>query len=144
MPLKRRVPLRRKASLPPSKMLTRSTKQLTRTPLTASRKPIPFQSAKRKAAAPERRAFVAEFLAEHPMCQITFPDVWRCPNPSVDVHESLRRSAGGAIVPGEKATAQGQTFWAVCRECHEMLTNPDKWEKVIALERGWIQSRYNR
>jgi len=120
-------------------MLTRSTKQLSRTPLNASRKPIPFQSAKRKAVAPERRKFVAEFLADNPVCEISWDN---CTVRSIDVHEALPRSAGGAIVPGEQAGRQGQRFVAVCRMCHGQLTNPTALERLAAIEAGWLISRF--
>ena len=119
--------------------LKRSTKQLTRTPLNFSRKPIPRQSAKRKAVAPERRKFVAEFLADNPVCEISWDN---CTTRSIDVHEALPRSAGGAIVPGEQADTQGQRFVSVCRRCHEQLTNPTTLERLAAIEAGWLISRY--
>lgn len=104
--------------------------------LAARRTGIPRQSAKRKRLAGDRRAFVQEFLGDHRLCQVCRR------RGSRDVHESLRRSAGGAIVPGPKADAQGQTFWAVCRGCHDMLTNPTAEERDRALAAGWIQSRF--
>ena len=102
---------------------------------------IPRQSAKRKRLSGERRAFVQEFLGDHPWCQVcpNLRPTWRA---SVDVHESLRRAAGGAIVPGPKADAQGPTFWAVCRTCHDTLTSPSAEERDRALAAGWIQSRF--
>ena len=114
---KRRTPLRR-----------------SNTPL--SRSPIPRQSPQRKRLSVKRRAFVAQFLADHRLCQVCRR------RGSRDVHESLRRSAGGAIIPGPKADRQGQTFWAVCRTCHDMLTSPTAEERELALARGWIQSRF--
>ena len=68
----------------------------------------------------ERIPFVIEFLTLNPRCQI----VWdkRCQVSSRDVHEYIARSAGGAIVPGEKATEQGQIFFATCRPCHDVVT----------------------
>jgi len=119
--------------------LKRSTKQLTRSPLNFSRTPIPRQSAKRKAVAPERRKFVAEFLADNPVCEISWDN---CTTRSIDVHEALPRSAGGAIVPGEQADRQGQRFVSVCRMCHEQLTNPTALERLAAIEAGWLISRY--
>ena len=100
-------------------------------------------SRKTAAAKNERRAFVAEFLARHPTCAVcpALRATWRS---SVDVHETLRRSAGGAIVPGPKADAQGQEFLAVCRDCHDRLTNPVGEFREQAIRLGWIQSRYNR
>jgi len=119
--------------------LKRSTKQLTRSPLNFSRKPIPRQSAKRKAVAPERRKFVAEFLADNPVCEISWDN---CTVRSIDVHEALPRSAGGAIVPGEQADRQDQRFVAVCRMCHSQLSSPTALERLAAIEAGWLISRY--
>ena len=98
---------------------------------------IPRQSAKRKRLSGERAAFVKRFLGDHRLCQVCRR------RGSRDVHESLRRSAGGAIVPGPKADAQGQTFWAVCRTCHDMLTNPTAEERDRALAAGWLRSRFS-
>ena len=120
--------------------LKRSTKQLTRTPLNFSRKPIPRQSAKRKAVAPERRKFVAKMLAEHPVCIVSWDN---CTVRTVDVHEAIPRSGLGQIVPGPKATAQGQRFWALCRNCHMQLTNPTALERLAAIEAGSLISRWN-
>ena len=102
-----------------------------------------YRSKRREAASGERRAFVRAFLAEHPTCQVCpyLRPTWRA---SVDVHESLRRSAGGAIVPGPKATEQGQTFWALCRDCHDRLTNPIGRFREYALRMGWIQTKFRR
>lgn len=99
------------------------------------------QSAKRKkayAGKDGRRAFVARLLAERPWCQVgrCVPkngSLWNAR--SVDVHEKIPRSAMGAIVPGEKADAQGQVFYAVCRACHDFVHSNPKWAK----ERGWLQ-----
>ena len=119
--------------------LKRSTKQLTRSPLNFSRKPISRQSAKRKAVAPERRKFVAEFLADNPVCEISWDN---CTVRSIDVHEALPRSAGGAIVPGEQADRLGQRFVSVCRMCHSQLSSPTALERLAAIEAGWLISRY--
>ena len=118
--------------------LKRSTKQLSRTPLNASRKPIPRQSAKRKAVAPERRKFVKLMLREHPVCIVSWDN---CTVRTVDVHEAFRRGRGGAIVPGEKADKQKQRFYTVCRNCHDQLTNPTALERLVAVEEGWIKDQ---
>ena len=120
--------------------LKRSTTPLKRSPMKQTRKPIPQQSAKRKAIAPQRAEFVRALLTSHPSCQAALSGV--CTGRSTEVHESIRRSAGGAIVPGEKATTQGQTFWALCHECHEVCTNPDWMMIQILLNKGLIQSRF--
>ena len=67
-----------------------------------------------------------------------------CTGASEHVHESIRRSKGGAIFPGAKADYQGQTFWAVCEPCHDKLTNPVGAFRVLALEHGWNQSGFRR
>jgi len=121
MPLKRRAPLRRKASVK------------------RSSSPIRNVSPKRAALQRQRRNFVAEFLADNPVCEISWDN---CTVRSIDVHEALPRSAGGAIVPGEQADMQGQRFVSVCRMCHGQLTNPTALERLAAIEAGWLISRY--
>ena len=59
--------------------------------------------------APARRRFVREFLAGRE-CEAR--DLG-CFGP-MTVHEVVKRSHGGAIVPGAKADAQGQVFMALC------------------------------
>jgi hypothetical protein len=113
---------------------------LTRSPLSRSRKPIKRMSAKREAVSEERRAFVADMLERFPVCPVSWEN---CTVRTVDVHEALPRSAAGAIVPGEKATAQGQKFWALCRPCHSQITNPTALERMVAIEAGWLISRWN-
>jgi len=49
------------------------------------------------------------------------------------VHEVIKRSHGGATVPGEKADAQGQRFMAMCAFHNEWIEdNPAE-----ARKRGW-------
>lgn len=62
-----------------------------------------------------RAVFVALTLKVEPNCQIGWEG---CTGRSEDVHESILRSRGGAIVPGAFAEAQGQRFFAICRACH--------------------------
>ena len=107
------------------------------------RSPINHRSPRRQALQDDRRAFVAELLGRYPNCQVC-PYLRARPRPAVDVHETLRRSAGGAIVPGQQATAQGQTFLALCRNCHNQLTNPVGRFREYALRMGWIQSRFRQ
>ena len=98
------------------------------------RTPIRRRSAKMQAAydGPDgRKAFVRIALYRAPLCQIHE----KCSrDKSVDVHEKIPRSAMGAIVPGEKATEQGQIFFAVCRACHDYIHLHPKWAK----EKGWL------
>lgn len=78
-----------------------------------------------------RKAFVRIALYRAPFCQIHE----KCSrDKSVDIHEKIPRSAGGAIVPGEKATEQGQIFFAVCRADHDYIHDHPKWAK----ENGWL------
>ncbi len=87
-------------------------------------------SAKRAALMPARRAFVAEFLEANPACQIRGPD---CTGRAESVHEVIKRSHQGAIVPGEKATAQGQVFMAACHVDNGYVEDHPAW----ARERGF-------
>lgn len=98
---------------------------------------IPRQSAKGKRLSVKRRAFVKRFLREHPECQIQWhPD---CTGIAVDCHEALRQGRGGASIPGPTASRQGQRFWAVCRLCHDALTNPPSaLFQALAIEEGWV------
>ena len=88
------------------------------------------QSAKRKAIAPKRRQFVLQFLSEHRECQARLEGCWIG---AVDVHEWIPRSAGGAIVPGPKADAQGQCFMALCRKCHSYISDNTGWAREMGL-----------
>ena len=75
-----------------------------------------------------RRDFVEFMLREYPWCMAKLPDL--CTGRSVDVHEIVPRSAGGAILPpGGPDTwrdpAVLNQFSALCRRCHDFLTfNP--------------------
>lgn len=67
----------------------------------------------------QRRAFVREFLTENPRCQIAWDG--RCRGRAEGVHEVVKRSHGGAIIPGPKADAQGQRFMAACHPCNQAV-----------------------
>lgn len=70
---------------------------------------------------------VARILQERPFCEVHWD--FKCQRFSVDVHEVILRSAGGAIVGDEG----GQRYVSACRSCHTMITeNPNE-----ARERGW-------
>jgi hypothetical protein len=77
-----------------------------------------------------RKAFISVFLADNPNCQVKWEG---CQEGSRDVHEFIARGIGGAILPGEQATRQGQRFIAICRSCHNALDNEPK----RAYEEGW-------
>jgi hypothetical protein len=84
------------------------------------------RSKKMKERYKERVPFVIEFLKKHPKCQAHWNN--NCFEWAADVHEVKPRSAGGKIVGAD----DGQ-FMAVCRYCHQMITeNPEE-----AHERGY-------
>ena len=96
-----------------------------RTPLARSTKAIPARSRKMHAlyAGPAgRRAFRVYMLNMYPACMFELY-AKRCTRAAVDVHEVLSRARGGAILPTEKAIAQGQRFVTVCRIDHGIITD---------------------
>ena len=108
---------------------------LARRPYKLKRVAISRRSKKREAeyAGPTgRRAFVKAYLQMNRACVV---QVEGCNSLAQDIHEKIPRSAMGAIVPGEKATEQGQVFYAVCRQCHSYIHDNPKWAK----EKGWLQ-----
>ena len=83
------------------------------------------QSKKRAAIAPQRREFVAEYLASHPVCEAYLPDV--CRFEACDVHEIKTRARGGSILDPDNVVA-------LCRACHTQITGDPKW----AEENGYM------
>lgn len=77
-----------------------------------------------------RRAFVAEFLAANPWCQARLEG---CEGRSVDCHEVVRRSHGGAIFPGQEGKRETE-YLAVCRRCHTWISEHPKLAKEHGLE----------
>lgn len=90
-----------------------------KTPLKRSGK-LNQRSAKTKKIYEERRPLVERLLSERPLCEA-------CPvfaqhdekttyvrNPSVDIHEIVRRSQGGSIL-------EESNLLAVCRSCHRRI-----------------------
>ena len=98
-----------------------------RTALRPSRTPIPRMSAKRRAALPARRAFTATLPRD---CEIRSESCW---GRATSWHEKIKRSHGGVIVPGPKADAQGQVFFASCSPCQTAVEDYPAW----ARERGF-------
>jgi len=99
--------------------------------MTVKRSPIRRVSKKRAAISKERAQFVGDLIATHPRCQIGSPV---CSGGSTTVHEALKRSHGGAIVPGDKATRQGQNFFPCCRACNGYVEDHPSW----AAEKGFV------
>lgn len=119
-------------------------------------KPLPRRSAKREAVGEVRRELVASMLAKHARCQAgavilghlftldaglaVGGGTWRAVRTGLtcagegapqDVHELLRRSAGGSITDESNCIA-------VCRVCHEWIhANPAAARKL-----GLLKSRY--
>ena len=89
------------------------------------------RSRKTARASVGRRAFVATTLADRPRCEIRWDD--RCRGRSESVHEVVKRSHGGAIVPGPRAEAQGQRFVASCLPCNGAVEDAP----AEARRRGW-------
>ena len=104
--------------------LARSTTPLARTPLRR-------RSAKMEAAyagKDGRRAFVAKYLAEHPVCEV---QTIACVGRSVDCHEPLQRSAQGSITDPENTLA-------VCRPCHGYIHEHPKESG----EKRWLINKH--
>jgi len=111
--------------------------RMKRTPMKRGTKPMAQRSKKRiseYAGKDGRAAYVAQVLELYPRCQIASV---MCAGESVDVHESILRSRGGAIVPGPKAEAQGQRFFAICRDCHNWVHRNRELSEV----QGWLDPR---
>ena len=108
----RRTPLRRVTGLSRSTALRPRSRKMTR-------------------AYVGRRAFVAATLAERPRCEIAWDE--RCRERSESVHEVVKRSHGGALVPGPRAEAQGQRFVAACLPCNGAVED----HPAGARRRGW-------
>ena len=99
---------------------------LARTALAKPRKAIRVRSARMEAAyagPTGRRAFNRTLPPE---CAINSPVCW---GGARTWHEVIKRSHGGAIVPGEKATAQGQRFVAACHPCNGYLEDHPAWAR---------------
>jgi len=111
--------------------LSRGTAPLKRSPLA--------QRSKRRlrsyAGADGRAAFVSATLAVRTRCEAWSP---MCNGRASDVHESILRSRGGAIVPGPLAAAQGQRFIVVCSSCHAYIHSHRPW----AERRGLLDPRH--
>ena len=86
-------------------------------------------SPKRAAAMVERRAFNKTLPRD---CQIKSKVCWGAAS---SWHEAIKRSHSGAIVPGEKATAQGQVFWASCSPCQTFIEDNPRW----GVEHGFVK-----
>lgn len=74
----------------------------------------------------DRRKLVARLLEERPWCEAHIEEL--CSLRSVDVHEILNRSQGGAIVGGAD-----EDYLCLCRPCHSWITDHPK----EAREKGW-------
>jgi hypothetical protein len=86
----------------------------------------------------QRRALVARLPEDRPWCEVCQqlratenPDALVLP--SHDVHEVLRRSAGGDILDPANCLV-------VCRPHHDRIHRSPTW----AMERGFLKSRYGR
>lgn len=90
------------------------------------------RSAKREAAMVERRALVAQMLAEAPQCQ---GRVLCRGARAVDVHERLTRARGGDILDPVQAH-----MMTLCRPCHNWVTtHPAEAEAARLMFPSWHQ-----
>jgi hypothetical protein len=94
------------------------------------RTPLKAQSRKRRQLAPKRAAFVAQFLAKNPRCQVAWDR--NCQLAAVHVHEPLTRARGGSIT--DPANAVATCWW-----CHSQLhAHPAE-----AARRGFLRSAHD-
>lgn len=97
-----------------------------------------YRSKKKEAEYRLRRPLVAKLLDENPWCQA-------CPifakhdglmtykrNPSIDVHEIVRRSQGGSIL-------NENNLMCVCRPCHSRIGN----NVALAFELGLAKHEWD-
>ncbi len=105
-----------------------------RTALKRSTKPMRKRSKKTEARyagtdgkGEGRRAFVARILTARTTCEACGEQ------PATDVHEKLRRSAGGSITDDANVLA-------LCRPCHEWVHHHPE----AAMKRGLLESRYSK
>ena len=99
-----------------------------------SRSTTPIRKRSKRVAAlyrEQRIPLVRRLLAERPACEIAWDA--NCRGRSESVHEVIKRSHGGAIVPGPKAEAQGQRFVAACLPCNGAVED----HPAEARSRGW-------
>lgn len=97
------------------------------------------RSAKKEAEYKLRRPLVARLLAERPYCEacpvfaVYDQKVTYRRNPSVDIHELVRRSQGGSIL-------DESNLLAVCRPCHQRIGN----HPALAFELGLAKHGWER
>lgn len=103
------------------------------TPL--KRSPLRTVSKKRRKLNVKRREFTSAMLLVRPNCELRSPV---CTGRSQAIDEALKRSAGGAIIPGQLAEAQGQRFYAACHPCNTYKEDHPRW----AMEQGFTISRH--
>ena len=88
------------------------------------------RSKKRAALMPERNAFTAALIAEHPVCQLASP---LCTGAATVADEYIKRSHGGQIVPNEKSEKQGQKWFAACVLCNGYKEDHPQWAREMGL-----------
>jgi len=108
------------------------------------RKPIRRRSKKMEAKYVERRKLVARLLEERPWCercQVAVDEFYAAPTliptpilrRSTEIHELLRRSAGGDILDEDNCRA-------LCHQCHDWIHDHPKEAEA----EGWLKSRWDR
>lgn len=94
-------------------------------------KPMRRRSVKMAAEYVKRRAFVAKYLADNPLCMAHLSR--DCTGIAVDVHEVIRRSHGGALYPGQEGKRETQ-YMALCRACHDLITTNPRVARAFGME----------
>jgi hypothetical protein len=82
------------------------------------RKPIKKRSKKMTDVMKEVKKLYTIFLKSKPKCEVKSP---QCTIVSTDVHHKAGR--------GKNQIADKKTWMAVCRSCHNLIENNDKWAR---------------
>jgi len=110
--------------------LSRGTATLSRSSTLSRKTRIKPQSAKAKAKAELRSAFVKALLTKRPECQARIVEA-ACTFFADDVHEKMTRASGGDILDEDNCIC-------VCRRCHDFIHDNRKRAEAM----GLLDSRY--
>ena len=143
--------LKRSSGLSQGKGLDRSKRLEPKSELTSVKRLAPRSEKTKKLYEEERVPIVKKLIAERPICEAC--DIFALydrraawyPKDSVDIHEIVSRGRGGSI------TEMGNLL-AVCRECHDRITNSPKLAEQLGLllpgaknnPEGWAEAAAKR
>ena len=74
----------------------------------------------------EYKAWARDFCEANPRCEIHSK---LCTTHTQGVHHVIKRSAGGARMPGLLATEQGQVFVPACNRCNGYVEDHPAWAR---------------